>query len=272
MQCAQTNLQLYNQLRKKGLSLDDLVLVHRAYELSTTLYSGYIQGDGKPFIAHGVGVASILAELGQPAAILAVGVLHNVYGNGDFGDARGPGPTIARRRLVRDAVGEHVEQLLVRFSQLRVQWWPIARTLEALPRLNDTERQLVMVDLVDYLEKYVDLGVLYYGRVGRPVLYVERIESEVVAIASALGEVRLAEMLTSAFAEVAAARSEVPSELHPSDGRLHLELFVPRSCRRKVVPRMSNEIRRLRDRVQLRTRLRAWLRGLSGASSPRDHA
>ena len=63
LQVAQTNIQLYNQLRRRGLDRDELVLVHRAYELLTTLYSGYYQGDGKPFVAHGVGVASILAEL-----------------------------------------------------------------------------------------------------------------------------------------------------------------------------------------------------------------
>ena len=75
MQVAQTNVQLYNQLREKGLQLDDLVLVHRAYEFLTTLYPGYFQADGKPFVAHGVGVASILAEIDQPAQIVAVGLV-----------------------------------------------------------------------------------------------------------------------------------------------------------------------------------------------------
>src|SRR3981081_2289472 len=115
MRIAQTNVQLYNQLRDAGLPLDDLVLVHRAYELLTTLYPGHYQADGKPFVAHGVGVTSILAWLDQPAEILAVGLLHNIYGNADFGDGRASGTTRFRRSLVREAVGERVEDLLVRF-------------------------------------------------------------------------------------------------------------------------------------------------------------
>src|SRR5437660_567862 len=115
MQVAQTNTQLYNQLRRKGLALEDLLVVHRAYELLTTLYAGFYQWDGKPFVAHGVGVTSILAELDQPTEILAVGILHNIYANADFGDGRGPGARPARRRLVREAVGDRIEALVAQF-------------------------------------------------------------------------------------------------------------------------------------------------------------
>ena len=85
---AQTNLQLYNQLRAQGYSQKELVIVHRAYEFLTTIYPGYFQADGKPFVAHTVGVASILAHLQLPAEFIAAGLLHNIYGNGDFGDGR----------------------------------------------------------------------------------------------------------------------------------------------------------------------------------------
>jgi (p)ppGpp synthase/HD superfamily hydrolase len=58
----QTNLQLYNQLRMQGYSDTQLAVVHRAYELLITIYPGYYQADGKPFVAHTVGVASILGH------------------------------------------------------------------------------------------------------------------------------------------------------------------------------------------------------------------
>src|SRR5438128_1493384 len=98
MQIAQTNLQLYNALRAKGLPPDDLALVNRAYELSTSLYSGYFQADGKPFVAHSVGVASILAELDLPTEIIAVGLLHTAYGTG--ASRRGPADAATRSRRV----------------------------------------------------------------------------------------------------------------------------------------------------------------------------
>src|SRR5204862_6114500 len=116
---AQTNIQLYNQLRERGLSTDELAVVHRAYELLARLYPGYYQGDGKPFVAHGVGVASILADLGQPASIVALGLLHGIYGNDDFGDGAERGVTPFRRRLVRAEEGADLEELVFRFTGLR---------------------------------------------------------------------------------------------------------------------------------------------------------
>ena len=59
---AQTNIQLFNQLRRDGYSKTDLDLVRDAYELAMVLFSGRFQPSGKSFIAHVVGTASILAS------------------------------------------------------------------------------------------------------------------------------------------------------------------------------------------------------------------
>jgi (p)ppGpp synthase/HD superfamily hydrolase len=227
---AQTNIQLYNQLRRQGLSRDELVLVHRAYELLTTLYSGYYQGDGKPFVAHGVGVASIMADLGQPAEIVAMALLHAVYGNADFGDGAGSGATPSRRELVREAVGEEVEGLVFRFADLRVHPDTIEHDRRALAELDETDRRLQLVAIADHVEKYVDLGVLYFGDDEEIVSWTERIGSDLIELANELGEPRLAEMVSAAFAEAAAEAENVPPELRTSDGRRHLQLVVPRSC------------------------------------------
>jgi (p)ppGpp synthase/HD superfamily hydrolase len=232
MRVAQTNLQLYNQLRERGLALNELVLVHRAYELLTTLYAAHYQADGKPFVAHGVGVASILAELDQPAEMLAVGLLHNVYGNADFGDGQGSGPTPSRRRLIRNAVGPQVEELLVRFPDLRIRPANVQDGRRSLPGLDDAGRRLVLVDLADHLEKYVDLGVLYFGDNDWLIRSTDRIGSDLIEIAHDLGQPQLAEMLSSAIAEAVAQMHDVPAELRTSDGRKYLRLVVPRSCRR----------------------------------------
>jgi hypothetical protein len=230
LQVAQTNIQLYNQLRRQGLDSDGLVLVHRAYELLTTLYSGYYQGDGKPFVAHGVGVASILAELGQPADIVALGLLHGVYGNGDFGDDANGQPTPSRRAIVREAVGSEVERLVFRFTRLRLHPDTIEHDRRALAELDDTGRRLQLVAIVDHLEKYVDLGGLYFGDDAEIVEWTDRIGPDLIELANDLGEARLAELVSSAFAQAAAEASSVPPELRTSDGRRHLKLIVPRSC------------------------------------------
>lgn len=230
MRIAQTNIQLYNQLREQGLDRRELVLVHDAYELLTTLYPGYYQGDGKPFVAHGVGVASILAELGQPADIVAMGLLHGVYGNGDFGDGADGRPTPSRRAIVREAVGPEVEQLVFRFTQLRLHPDTIDDDRRTLAELDETGRRLQLVAIVDHLEKYVDLGVLYFGDNAEIVEWTERIGPDLIELADELGEPRLAALVSTAFAQAAAEADSVPAALRASDGRRHLKLVVPRSC------------------------------------------
>lgn len=255
MHIAQTNIQLYNQLREKGLPLEDLIEVHRAYELCTELYSGYFQADGKPFVAHGVGVASVLAELDQPSEFLAVGLLHNIYGNGDFGDGRLTGVTASRRRLVSAAVGSRIEELLVRFREVRIERRTIGEVRRALRDCDGDERRLIIVDLADCFEKCLDLGVLYYGKNDWTLGPIDRSGADMVRLASELGEPKLAEMLSSAFAMVAAQRGNVPLELRPSDLRRYRRLIVPRSCSPRLRPRMSG----LRRKLRIRTRLRHLL-------------
>ena len=234
MTVAQTNIQLYNQLRRHGLSREELVLIHRGYELVASLYSGYYQGDGKPFVAHGVGVASIVAELGQPTEIVAMALLHGVYGNGDFGDGRPSGTTPERRQLLREAVGAEVEELVFQFHRQR----PGPDTIEAVRsrvgELDDTERRLQLVAVVDHLEKYVDLGVLYFGDDEDIAGWTRRIGDDLIELAEALDEPQLAGMVSAAFAEAEAASADVPAELRASDGSRELKLVVPRSCQLRV--------------------------------------
>jgi hypothetical protein len=189
--------------------------------------------DGKPFVAHGVGVASILAELGQPADIVATGLIHGVYGNGDFGDGE-QGPRPRRRALVREAVGPHIEELVFRFTQSRLHPDTIERDRDALSGLDETGRRLQVVAIVDHLEKYVDLGVLYFGDNAEIVEWTDRIGHDLIELAAEQGEPQLAGMLSAAFAEAAAEVGNVPVELRPSDGRRRLKLVVPRSCRRRA--------------------------------------
>jgi (p)ppGpp synthase/HD superfamily hydrolase len=267
VQIAQTNLQLYNELREAGRSLDELTLVHRAYELLARLYAGYYQADEKPFVAHGVGTASILASLDQPAEIVAVGMLHNVYGNGDFGDGLGRRITPFRRRVVREAMGERIEALLYRFGSLRIGADTVVEMKRTLPERSDVEKGLLLVDLADHLEKYADLGILYFGDAGWIFEMTELLGPDLIDIAHQLGQPRMAEMLSRAFEEASSKIGEVPEELRASDGRQHLKLVIAMSCRLKPRLRLQIESKRLfyriRDRLQVRTRMRR-LRDVAG--------
>lgn len=263
VQIAQTNIQLYNRLLEAGYELDDILLVRRAYELLIELHPGYYQADGKPFCAHGIGVAAALAEAHQPADILAVGMLHNVYANGDFGDGRAPGAWPSRREVVRAGVGERVEGLLFRYRELRDNFRDLESVRRLLPSLDETGRGLVLVELADHLEKNIDLGCLYYGNGDWVLEGTERHGDDLVAIATELGQPRLAEMLRAAFDDVAAAAAKVPSELRSTDGRRYLKVIVPRSYSQRFETRVRPFVRR---RAGVLMRLRGELRAAAGGA------
>lgn len=255
---AQTNLQLYNQLRAQGYNDDQLVVVHRAYEFLITIYPGYYQADGKPFVAHTVGVASILGYLNFPVDFVAVGLLHNIYGNGDFGDGLRHVVTRRRRRIVREAVGERIEAAIDRFPQCRIKQKTLPNLMSSLDQLDEIHKKLIVIDLADYLEKYIDLGICYWGNSQGVTDTVAKYGETLVAMATRLCYPRLARMLTEAFAQ--ANGTQIPDSLRASSGWKELYLVVPWSCRRRLRPVLRKQLnslwRLLRRTFPIRQRLR----------------
>jgi len=260
---AQTNLQLYNQLRLQGYNDEQLVVVHRAYELLITLYPGYYQADGKPFVAHTVGVASILGYLNFPVDFIAVGLLHNIYGNGDFGDGLRSVATRRRRRIVREAVGETIEAAIERFPRCRIKRKTLPNLVRSLDQLDEIHKKLIVIDLADYLEKYIDLGVCYWGNSRSLTDNVAKYRETLVAMASRLCYPQLATMLTEAFAQ--ANGTQIPDSLRASSGWKELELIVPRSCRRRLRPALHKQLNSLWRLVHRTFPARRYLRQLRSA-------
>jgi (p)ppGpp synthase/HD superfamily hydrolase len=255
---AQTNLQLYNQLRAQGYSDEQLAVVHRAYEFLITVYPGYYQADGKPFVAHTVGVASILGYLNFPVDFVAVGLLHNIYGNGDFGDGLSSVATRHRRRIVREAIGEPIEAAIDRFPKCRIKQGTLSNLMSSLDQLDEIHKKLIVIDLADYLEKYIDLGVCYWGNSRSLTDTVAKYGETLVAMASRLGYPQLAAMLKEAFA--LAGATQIPDSLRASSGWKGMDLIVPRSCRRGLRPVLRKQLnglwRSLRRTFPIRRRLR----------------
>lgn len=243
---AQTNLQLYNQMISQGRSVEELALAKRAYDLASLIYSAHYQADGKPFISHTVGVASILCHLGLPIEVIAFGLVHNVYSNGDFGDGRRFKATPARRLRVRNAVGPEVEALVHRFWRFRITSGTIDRIEAELDSYDETDRHLVLTDLADHLEKYVDHGVLYFGDSTWVTHEVEHHGDRLIVMAERLGQPRLAEMLRQGFGAVA-GKPLAPQVLRPGKQK-YPEMTMPLSVRKRLYPRLGV----LRDRWKRR--------------------
>lgn len=120
---AQTNIELFNQLRRDGYSNADLSFVRNAYELAMDIFAGRFQPSGKIFLAHVVRTASILASLRLTAEVVAAGLLHNAYISGDFGDDC-PGISTAKRKEIKQALGPETEEHIARFPAMNLDVKP----------------------------------------------------------------------------------------------------------------------------------------------------
>jgi (p)ppGpp synthase/HD superfamily hydrolase len=160
---AQTNVQLFNQLRSEGYSKKERQSVLAAYEFAMRLFPGLFLPSGKPFIDHLVGTASILASLRVPIEIVTAGLIHAAYRHGIFGGLNN-GISEAKRREVRRAVGAVVEDYVARYDRLLWSEETAVASRDALDQLLPIDRDVFLIRLVNELEHVLDLGGLYYAR------------------------------------------------------------------------------------------------------------
>ena len=230
-QFPQTNLQLYAQLVDLGYSEADLATVARSYELSMILFPGTYRGSGKPFLAHLVGTAGIVATLRARAGLVATGLLHAVYTHGEFGNGW-RGVSDAKRARVRAAVGPEIEDLVARYTALR--WTPasipaIRARLDAMTAL---ERDVLLVRLANELEDHLDLGILYLGDARRRLRFMREDLPAAVEMARRLGHPGLAESLTAAFDQI--ERAALSPVLRRSDAESFRLPFASHRLRLRV--------------------------------------
>lgn len=149
---AQTNLQLYEQVA--AFSDADRLRVRDAYDLATELFSGRYRGNGKPFVAHLVGTASVLARHGAALEVVLAGLLHAAYQQGEFGSGRF-GMTPRRRQRVRSVIGADAEALVARYTTY--DWSRVPDNIDA------TDVPVVTMRIANELDECLDRGLLYAG-------------------------------------------------------------------------------------------------------------
>jgi hypothetical protein len=152
---SQTNLRLYNQLHRAGYARADLLRVRDSYELATVLFAGQFRGSGKPFLAHLVGTASLLAGISAAPDVVVAGLMHAAYDFGEFGIAS----LTRRRRRIRQTIGEHAEALV--WSYHTAPWSPleVPRLCTSVSGLSEGERSVVLMRLANELEDNLDLAM-----------------------------------------------------------------------------------------------------------------
>ncbi len=164
MEIAQTNLQLYNQLLAQCRPLEELLQAKRGYELAMRLFSGKYRASGKPFLAHLVGTASILAWLEQPIDVVVAGLVHAAFDAGDFSDGQ-QGVSKSRRVIMTEFLCAEVVELVENYHQ--------SSRADCLGRLvtpaatvpfaaeNRTLRNIQLLHVCDTIEEHADAGMGY---------------------------------------------------------------------------------------------------------------
>ena len=157
---AQTILQLYAQLLGKGISDGDLGLIRDGYRLAADLFPGHYRENGKPFISHVIGTASILAGLEAGPELVASGLIHSVYKHGDFGYLSLLGLS-ARRRMIIRRIGANVERYAYRFGTMRWNGRWIRRYVSTFDSLDGFERDVLLMRLANAVDDHTDHGLAY---------------------------------------------------------------------------------------------------------------
>jgi (p)ppGpp synthase/HD superfamily hydrolase len=159
---AQTNVQLFNQLRSAGYSQKERQFLRQVYTLATRLFTGLFLPSGKTFLDHLVGTASILASLHSPVEIVAAGLVHAAYLHGDFGSIK-KGISKAKRAQLRRIVGDEVEEYVAKYDRLLWTWQNVQKVHANLADIHGIDRQVLLIRLANELEHQLDLGGIYYA-------------------------------------------------------------------------------------------------------------
>ena len=238
---AQTNLELYGQMCSEGYDGAAQEGVLHAYTLAMHLFAGLYRASGKVFVAHLIGTASALVEARARLPVVVAGLLHAAYTHGEFGDGWRSMNTVKRTR-VATVVGGEAERLIARYTVFKWRCEALSGLRTTLSGLDDTDRHVIMIRLANELDDHLDLGILCCPDAERRLSLLEPL-AVCVDLARDLGQYRLADALSEAFAACRAAK--IPIATSHSSGRGSF-LLAPAS-----------------HRPTLRIRLAHWMTGKS---------
>ncbi|HJU21481.1 MAG TPA: HD domain-containing protein [Casimicrobiaceae bacterium] len=235
---AQTNVRLYAQLIEARYPADVIVSVREAYRLAVRLFAGQWRAEGRPFVCHLVGVASILAVVGADRATIVAGLLHSAYSHGDFGLGMGRVRRTSRAG-VSAIIGDDAERLVNGYAGLH--WNPrvVYDWIDDLHPLDGDVRRLVTIRLANALDDALDEGLSLSARAARKEGDVSM--DAMATLAHTLGFVQLA----SALRDVGAGGLTIDSDALRDDHRASYVLG-PASWGEKMLPRLARFAARVR--------------------------
>jgi hypothetical protein len=113
---AQTNLQLYCQIRQAGASRAEILQIQKDYETACLLFGAICRSTGRPFLCHAVGTASVSLIEGAGFLDVRAALLHAAYKHGLFPDGK-KNNTPKHRAWLSERTGGELAALLGEFSR-----------------------------------------------------------------------------------------------------------------------------------------------------------
>ena len=205
-------------------------------------------------MAHLVGVGSILGTLHAPIELVAAGVIHSAYSDGEFGDGD-RGVSLWKREHVRRTVGKEIEEYVARYCATEWKDERLPAILTGLACLNTIDRAVLLLRLANDLEDNLDGGILYCPNATAMQKGIFLFGSLKVKLAKTLGYPTLALELEQAYRENRAAA--IPTMLQRTGSLTRSFSLLPLTYARPV----SHVLRKLMRRNR---------RVVSESSSPKN--
>ncbi len=148
---AQTWPQLLQQLRRQNWTVQEIERVKCCHEVGRRLANGLYRACGKPFVAHLIGTASILAAYGAPPVLVESAVVHAPY---DPLIARDRGSGAANAFIQR--VGANVDRVLRNFALRDFRKFPPPASDEDLALYRVDDACALIMRVANEIEEYLD--------------------------------------------------------------------------------------------------------------------
>jgi (p)ppGpp synthase/HD superfamily hydrolase len=149
---AQTNVQLLGQLARNGWSEADLARADAAYRLIMPLFGNRYRPDGRPFLCHLCGTASLVAAAGRAPDTVVAALLHAVFAQGRLAETGGASD--ANRAMVAEIAGEGPVEIILAYDALR---WTAERILGLEAEdLAAAEREALVIRLANEADDNAD--------------------------------------------------------------------------------------------------------------------
>jgi len=154
---AQTNLQLYCQMRQAGFSKHDIQIVQQDYATAILLFFNKLRSTGRPFLCHAVGTASVALADGADLLLVRVALLHAAYKHGRFHDHKN-GLSDVHRAWLRERTSDEVEQLIINFGQFPFNIDTVRPRLDDPASIPDAERNLWFLKICNEVDDSADFA------------------------------------------------------------------------------------------------------------------